>query len=138
MRVSEVMSKNPAYVKATSTVREAHQSMQQLDVRHLPIVQDGKVVGILSDRDVRTFLLDQLQALTNPATAHQRLDEPVTKLTHFDPLVVHPDTEVPEAIDMMLGYKIGALPVIQKESGSLVGMLSYVDLLFKSRDFFSE
>ncbi len=136
MLVSDVMTLDPAYLNVTSTVREAHRIMTELDVRHLPIVSNNQVVGVISDRDLRAFMLDQLQAQSNPTENQQRLDQHVSVVTAYDPLRITPETPVPEAIDMMLGYKISAVPVVEKKTGSLVGMLSYVDLLFKAREFF--
>ena len=56
MVVNDVMTANPATADATEPVRQIINKLMELDVRHLPIVDDGQLVGIISDRDLRDVL----------------------------------------------------------------------------------
>lgn len=123
MVVEEIMTKNPVTVESTATVREAVEKLYELDVRHVPVIEDGNLVGILSDRDMRAF---------EPRWS-QLLENPVSNLMSSDVLSVEPETEVADLIDTMIEQKVGAVPVVDS-TGELVGIVSYIDVLRAARD----
>ena len=129
MIVEEIMTKNPSTVKADSPLLDAVELLQSLAVRHLPVVNDeGDLVGMLSDRDLRSLTIDMVRAREPIGTVVMRGGWPVTELMRADVISVNPDAEVADVIDLMLGNKIGAVPVVDGE-GTIVGMVSYVDIL---------
>lgn len=126
MVVAEIMTKNPATASARTPIRDVIEKLLELDVRHLPIVQAGQLVGIVSDRDLRP--LWALEALVSEKVA-ERLSRPVSTLMTQDVISVHPETELREVVEIMLDQKVGALPVLEPDSQRLVGIVSYVDVL---------
>jgi acetoin utilization protein AcuB len=84
--------------------------------RHLPVVEDGQLLGILSDRDLRPVLL-------SPTLARARVGE----LMSEDLTTVGPDALVEEAASLLVVKKIGCLPVVA--DGRLVGIVTETDLL---------
>ena len=132
MVVDEIMSPKPVAVEADQTVREALRRLITEDIRHLPVVDDGALVGMLSDRDVRGFANEVLSG----NELSEQLSRPVSEVMSSDVVSVDPETEVGEAIDLMIEHKIGALPVVA--DGQLVGILSYVDVLRAARPALEE
>jgi acetoin utilization protein AcuB len=128
------MTYNPATVAATASVAEAIEILRELDIRHLPVVQDGVLVGILSDRDLRQIDEQLLSGMGKPGTADLPRSTPVVRIMSSDVIAVHPDTDVTEIIGILIETKIGAVPVIERASRELVGIVSYIDVLRAVQD----
>jgi acetoin utilization protein AcuB len=131
MVVQEIMSVNPFTVDASQTVREAVQQLLTQDIRHLPVLDDGLLVGMLSDRDVRSLAAG---ALTGEAP--DQLSAPVSEIMSSDPISVGPEAEIGEIIDLMVEHRVGALPVVAEDR--LVGIVSYVDVLRYAKSVLDE
>lgn len=127
MEVSELMTSAPIAVGSDTTIAAALELMFENDIRHLPVIDDDELVGMLSDRDLRDFL----QSEDGPRRAHGVL---VSELMSADALSVEPESDVSEAIDLMLDNKIGAVPVVDGRTEKVVGIVSYVDVLAAARD----
>lgn len=114
----QIMTTKVVAIRNTATVREAMRTLDELDVRHLPVINESKaLIGMISDRD-----LLQLRRTENI------LQMPVTEVMSADVLSVSPETDVAEIIDIMSENRIGAVPVVDDES-HLAGLVSYVDVL---------
>ncbi|NDC38164.1 MAG: CBS domain-containing protein [Proteobacteria bacterium] len=136
--VRQCMSVNPAYVDIRARVREVMRAMQRKDIRHILVLEAGNLRGIVSDRDIRGYLLHLDERIDFPQAARARLDAPVTELMQADVLSVEPETELVDAIELMLSQNIGALPVVDAHSQRVVGILSYVDVMRASVPYFTE
>jgi acetoin utilization protein AcuB len=134
MIVREIMTPDPFSVKATSNVRQLLRVLAEADVRHLPVVDDGALVGIVSDRDLRGYGPTLIDAIEHPEAAREALTQPASKVMTADVVTVNPETEVADAIDLMIEHRIGALPVVEPGSARLLGIVSYVDALRAARD----
>lgn len=134
MLVANVMSEDPFWVDEEATVGEAARKLDEAAVRHLPVLRDGVVVGIVSDRDLRSVLapLDALTRHTPEVTA--RLQTPIKEVMTTRVAAVEPDRDLRDVVDKMLEYQIGAVVVIDPGSWKLVGIVSYVDVLRAVRD----
>jgi len=66
--------------------------------------------------------------------AIERRSDPVSSAMQADPLYVRPDAGLGEVIDLMVQWKVGAIPVLEQGSEKLEGIISYVDVLKASRD----
>ncbi|MCA8979804.1 MAG: CBS domain-containing protein [Planctomycetes bacterium] len=115
-RVEAEMSANPVTIAPDETLATAAQRLEELGVRHLPVVDDGALVGILSDRDLR-------KAAARDLAETRAVSAAMTKR----PLTVDRDRKLSVATILMHEAKISSLPVV--ENGRLVGILTLTDLL---------
>jgi acetoin utilization protein AcuB len=116
LTVREIMATQIVTVGPEETARAAYKLMRDHRFRHLPVVVDGRLVGILSDRDLRPVLL-------SPSLSRARVGE----LMSEDLTTVSPDTLVEEAASLLVVKKIGCLPVLA--DGRVVGIVTETDLL---------
>jgi CBS domain-containing protein len=127
-KVKERMSKNPATVTPNDALKDAIWKMDKGHFRHLPVVDDqGKLIGILSDRDIR-LIRPSLAFVGKEDAMVQTWSIAVQQAAVFDPVRVKPDTTLKEAADLMLRWQVGGLPVVD-ERGKVVGMITYTDIL---------
>jgi CBS domain-containing protein/nucleotide-binding universal stress UspA family protein len=127
MQVSEWMTPAPVSVSPSTPVPKVQELMLHRRIRHLPVVEDGRLVGIITDRDVRT-------AQPSPATGlavremNYLLDRLTVRAVMTRPVItVAPKDSLTEAVRLMLENRIGGLPVMAGER--LVGILTEADLL---------
>ena len=134
MVVEEIMSRNPLAVQVTETLGKVMTMLREADIRHLPVLEGDILVGIVSDRDVRSYELPALLDLDDPSRARTLLKTPIGDIMSSDVVSVNPETDVGELIDLMIEQKIGAVPVVDADSTELVGIVSYIDALRAARD----
>ena len=127
MLVREKMHRSVITISPDQSLFAAKERMRKHGIRRLPVVRDGQLVGMVTDRDVR-------QAWASPATAlstHELLYllDKVTVAQIMTPKVVTvtPDTPLVEAARLLHAHKIGGLPVV--EGKRVVGILTETDLL---------
>ena len=114
MKVADSMTPRPVHVTPDATLTAARSLMDLEDFRCLPVVEDGKLVGIITDRDIRKYG-DGLDS-TNVGVAMTT-----------EVICISPDDSVNEAVRMLLAFKVGGLPVIKKNK--LVGIITTTDIL---------
>jgi acetoin utilization protein AcuB len=124
----------PATVKHQTTVAEAMDLMRDLDVRHLPVVDRGALVGLLSDRDLPYLEVATLLADQKPGELGRVLATPVGTIMRSSVIAVEPGTELRDVIGLLLEHKIGALPVVHPDSHAVLGIVSYIDIFRALRD----
>ncbi len=125
--VRELMTYNPDTVTPYHTLRHAIILMNQENHRQLPVVENGRVVGIITNRDVR-LALDSPLINKDTADRMQLLTEhTVAECMTPNPMTVNPDTSIDIVAERMMLYKVGAFPVV--ENDILVGIISVSDLL---------
>jgi acetoin utilization protein AcuB len=127
MLVRDKMTRNVIVIAPDQSLRMAKERLRKHGIRRLPVVRDGKLVGILTDRDVR-------QAWASPATAlstHELLylldRVTVEEVMTPHPLTVTPQTPLLQAARMLHDHKIGGLPVV--DEGTVIGIITETDLL---------
>ena len=130
MVVQEIMTSDPVVVDASAPLRSALRALRALDVRHLPVVDNGQLVGMLSDRDLR--LADQPPIEDDED--ENPLDRPVAEIMSGDVISVAPEDELSALVDLMVEHKVGAVPVVEDHSGDVVGIVSYIDVLRAARE----
>lgn len=121
MKAKEIMTREIFYVLPQQPLAEAYRTMTSKQIRHLPVVEHGRLVGILSDRDV---LLHAKREAGNVVVERVRVSEAMTE----SPMTVRPDASISRAAELMLEYKIDALPVADA-GGNLIGLVTSSDLL---------
>ncbi|MGI6538780.1 MAG: CBS domain-containing protein [Caldicoprobacterales bacterium] len=118
MKVKDIMTTNVAALSPENTILDAAKSMQTHNIGCLPVCQtDGKVIGILTDRDI---VVKNLANDGDPKTT--MVKDVMTK----NVITAELETDVETAAELMASNKIRRLPVL--ENGALVGMISIGDL----------
>lgn len=124
--VEQVMTRNPITVSSTDSIRIAIERMRDHACRRLPVVENNKLIGIVSDIDLQ-------RATNSPYVLREKwYDEfvlaqiPVRACMSPNPITVTPQTLLVDAAKLMHDHKIGGLPVV--DGDSLVGMVTETDL----------
>lgn len=126
--VRDLMIPNPITIPHDQTVEQAIQMMSNYKVRRLPVTKGGKLVGIVSDRDLRQ--MGRRSSLKLPIAEQDEayLKLPVEEVMTLNVITVREFDTVQRAIELLLNNRISGLPVVNRE-GQLVGMLSETDIL---------
>src|SRR5439155_9091298 len=110
--IREVMTQRPVTCSPTDVCGQAATLMKQEDCGSIPVVEDGRLVGIVTDRDI---VVRVVAAGKDPKTLQ------VGEIMSADPISVSPDDDVAEAAKVMAERQVRRLPVV--ENGRLVGLL---------------
>jgi CBS domain-containing protein len=121
--IQESMTPNPTTIEPTTAAREAARIMKSEDVGALPIVEDGKLVGMITDRDLAIRVLAE----------GKDADTPVGEIASRDVVTVDPQQTLEEAGRLMAEHQIRRLPVVE-EDGRLVGILAQADVAESGHD----
>ena len=127
MRVKDRMRRSLVSLSQSDTLDHALMTLRRFNIRHLPVVEGDRVVGIVSDRDVKKAApspfdyptVEEFRAFTSAVI--------VKDIMTKDVVTVSPLTPIEDAACLMNQKRIGALPVVQE--GLLVGILTETDVL---------
>lgn len=128
MKVADIMSTDVVTLIEDETLAHAKSCMDRGRIRHLPVVHDGKLVGLVTHRDL---LAASFSIFAEVEPAEQRrifVRVPVVEAMHRDVVTVGPQTSVAEAARILLDNKYGCLPVVD-DSGRLLGIVTEADFL---------
>lgn len=127
MLVAKRMMRDPVFVDENDSMKKAMDILRNREIRHLPVLKGDRLVGIVTERDIK-------QASPSSATAleireiYYLLDKvKVKQIMTRRPYTISPDSPIEEAALIMREKKIGCLPVV--EGGRLVGILTETDIL---------
>ena len=121
--VQEAMTSNPTAITPETTVQDAARLMKSDDVGALPIVEDGRLTCVITDRDLAIRgVADGLDSATS-----------VRELASKDVVTIDPQQSLEEAARLMAEHQIRRLPVVE-EDGRLVGMLAQADVAAAGHD----
>lgn len=123
MKVQDVMSKSVRSISVTEPIRRAAQVMGEAGVGSLPVLQDWKVVGIVTDRDIAVRAVG----------GDLKPNEPVELVMTGDVRTCHPDTHVADVLEVMGEQQIRRMPVCD-EQGHLTGIVTISDLVRNDPD----
>jgi acetoin utilization protein AcuB len=115
MKVKNWMITDLIVVSPKDTVESAIQIMQQHSIRHLPVVEDNRLVGLVTESSLRPYL------------SPEKLKLPLREVMIINPITIDPEASIDEAARLIYKYKIGGLPVISQ--GKLVGIITITDIL---------
>jgi len=127
MRVCELMTAKPITVDPQTPMLEARQRMVAERIRHLVVVENARVVGIVTDRDIRLNLPSPATSLSVWEINYLLAQLTVGGVMSAAVIIVDPDRPVAEAARIMIDHKIGALPVV--DEGRLVGIITESDFV---------
>ncbi len=125
--VRDFMTPTPISVSPNTPVDEARALMQQHRIRHLPVLDHGRLVGIVSDRDIRLVLPSPATSLSVYEIGYLLTRLTVAEIMTRGPLTIAPERPITEAVRRMLANKVGTLPVVA--GGQLVGIVTRTNLL---------
>jgi len=125
--VRDLMTPAPLSVSPNTPVDEAQALMQRHHIRHLPVLEDGRLVGIVSDRDIRLVLPSPATSLAVHEIGYLLTRLTVGEIMTYFPVTIGADRLVAEAVKRMLAYKIEALPVVEHDK--LIGIVTRTNLL---------
>ena len=121
--VQEAMTSNPAAITPDTTAQEAARLMKSEDVGALPVVEDGRLTSVITDRDLA------IRGVAEGAG----VDTPVRELASKDVVTIDPQQSIEEAARLMGQHQVRRLPVVE-EDGRLVGMLAQADVAAAGHD----
>ncbi len=127
MVVRKWMSPNPVTVGKDDPVSEAIHLMKQHKIRHLPVMDGDRLVGIVSDRDLKEYMPSRATTLDVYELHYALSRAKVSEAMRRDPLRVGPDDTIEKAALLLHDNKIGCLPVVDGD-GALVGILAHEDV----------
>jgi tRNA nucleotidyltransferase (CCA-adding enzyme) len=114
--VSEIMSHNPQLLSPNTSAQEAAERMQRFGYEGYPVVREGRIIGLLTRRDV------------DRALAH-KLNLTASSLMNAGEVVVHPDDSIDHLQHLMTDTGWGQIPVVNEDNGEIIGIVTRTDLL---------
>jgi acetoin utilization protein AcuB len=128
MLVQHWMTRNPVTVEAETPFLEARLILKDKKIRHLPVVDRGKLIGVVTDRDLKEAGPSGATTLDVYELNYLLVKMKIRDLIKKDPITIKPSNSVEKAALLMHDHKIGCLPVVD-DAGSLVGVITETDLL---------
>ncbi len=114
--IQKFMTTQPQSIESAESIKKALDRMSKVGVRHLPVTKNGKVVGIVSDRDLKLVLgFEEIDSA----------EVTVADVCHPKPYIVGPDALLHEVAEEMAEKRLGSAIVVQ--NGKLVGIFTTVD-----------
>jgi acetoin utilization protein AcuB len=120
MKLRDIMKPSPRTVTEVSRLGEAYQLMSKHGIRHLPVVHEGRICGILSERDI-------LEYRAKTAFRDDWWRAPVSAAMVAPPQTAGPDDSLTEIAGRLARAKIGAMPIVER--GALIGLVTVTDVL---------
>ncbi len=121
--VRDAMTEDPRSIGASASIVEAAQLMREKDIGSLPITDDEKLVGMITDRDITTRVV---------AEAADPKMMSVGVVSSRDLISVEPDNDLEDALRLMARHQVRRLPVV--EDGRLVGIVAQADIALTLRE----
>jgi CBS domain-containing protein len=115
--VGDAMTEKPHSIDASASVVEAARMMRDENIGSLPITDDGKLAGMITDRDITTTVV--AYGADPKATS-------VGDIGRQDSISVEPDKDLEEALQLMARHQVRRLPVV--ENGELAGIVTQADI----------
>lgn len=127
MDVSRWMTKSLMTIKPKETLRHARERMAKYRINQLPVVVSDKLVGIVTDRDVRDAYPSSLRLFYGKDVDEFGDSHTVEEVMTYNVVSVTPQTSLREAAQRLRQQRFGALPVVEQDK--LVGIITRSDLL---------
>lgn len=127
MRVADFMSRSVATIDASEHLDVAADIMRLGRLRHLPVMSRGRLVGILSQRDLLHASSSSVLPLGHEAAREWMAQVAVTDVMHTEVITTEPHEQMRVVAEVLLLKRIGCLPVL--DQGNLVGLITETDCL---------
>jgi CBS domain-containing protein len=127
MQVREIMSQDIEVVDRNDTLLAVEERMATKQLRHLPVLEQGDIVGIVTQRDLFKAAMSSTMGYGEKAQKAYLQSVRVKEIMTYPVVTIIPDTSVAAAAEMLITKGIGCLPVV--DGTTLVGMITKTDLL---------
>jgi acetoin utilization protein AcuB len=121
------MQRRPVTISPQETLLSAWRIIREHRIRHLPVVERGKLVGVVTDRDLRHALPSRAVGLEVHEIPHLAEKVRIWEVMARAVVTVHREAPIEEAARLLLKYRIGGLPVVKGET--LIGIITKTDLV---------
>ena len=138
MKARDVMTPSPITVTPEATLAEVWDLMREADIRHVPVVEAGVLVGMVSDRDLASLDVARVLTADGAEALRRALATPVVTVMSSDVIFVEMEDDLDDVIELMLEHKVGAIPVVRSDARDVMGIVSYIDVLRGIRDLVAE
>ena len=126
--VRDIMQEKAVTIGEGDSLSTAEDIMRLGGVRHMPVVHGGKLVGVVSERDLLRISLSALNASGDQERRAFLQALQIGRAMSTPPIVIDPSSTIGEAARLLAEHKIGCLPVVDGEE--LIGLLTATDVLF--------
>ena len=127
--VGDIMVRRLATVPPDATLLQVRDILAQVRFHHLPVVEDGRLVGILSDRDMLRSISPFFGTVNEQPRDAALMGRKVHQLMTRQPICATPAIPLADAARTMYRRKISALPVVDPDTGALRGLLTWKDIV---------
>jgi acetoin utilization protein AcuB len=127
MQVRAIMRQEVVSATPDMSLAQVQRLMQDKHIRHVPVVSGSRLVGIVTDRDIREAAPSPATTLSRGEIAYQMDTTPVKTCMTKEVVSITPDTDMVHAARLLLDHKFGCLPVV--EDNALVGVVTETDFL---------
>jgi len=127
MKVCDIMTPNPISIEPEHSIGTALTRMRRGSFRRLPVVKDGKLIGIVTDRDLRLAMNSPFVLREGWYDSYLMEHIEVRSCMTANPITITADADLIKAVQLLQDHKIGGVPVVEKKM--LVGVLTETDLL---------
>ena len=127
MEVSQWMTKSLMTIKPKDTIRHARERLAKYRINQLPVVSDEKLVGIVTDSDIRDAYPSSLRLFCGKDIDEFGDSHTVEEIMTYNVISVAPQTSLREAAHLLRRQRFGALPVVEHDK--LVGIITRSDML---------
>lgn len=127
MLVKDWMSKHVISLDENTSIMKALQVLKEHKIRRIPVTRNGKLVGIVTDRDIKEVTPSKIMALDVHEMYYLLSEMTLKDIMTKDPFTVSPEDTVEYAAALMLENKISGLPVVDEE-GYVVGIITQTDI----------
>jgi len=128
--VADIMTREIEVLHEEDNLEHISQRMDRLKLRHLPVVDGTRLLGLISHHDMLRLAVSELLLFAPVARTRERYlgqNTFVAKVMTRDPVTVTPQTPIAQAAELLFNAKVGCLPVVK--DGQLVGIVTETDLL---------
>jgi CBS domain-containing protein len=125
--VREIMMGSPVTLKPEDTLDLANDIISLGCIRHIPVVEDGRLAGLLSERDLIGAAATEIFGLKQKRKSALLKTVLIKDVMKKRVIIVKPDTPIKDAAHLMADKKVGCVPVVS--AGALVGLVTTTDIL---------
>ncbi|WP_127714061.1 CBS domain-containing protein [Halobacteriovorax sp. HLS] len=127
IKVKDIMTTELFVLSPDHNLKDLDTIMNWKSVRHIPVVENNKMVGLITHRDLLKVLVEMYSSLSTNADLRESIL--VGEVMNKEIFVVYPETPLQEAASIIKEKKLGCLPVVDEQTNSLIGIITEADFV---------